>query len=121
MLRKKEEMAVIDRPRMHGGNGTVYITQILKREEMMGNGRLFGKVQIDPGCSCGDHSHSHEAEIFYIISGVLEATEDGGEPMLLCAGDVPFTGHGHSHSIANKSSERAIMIAVILNGDDNFE
>lgn len=120
MLRKKEDMPVIERPQMHGGSGTVYITQILKKEELMGNGRMFGRVQINPGCSCGTHSHEHEAEIFYVLSGTLEAVEDNGTPKLLHAGDMLFTGHGHSHSIANNSTEPATMISLILNGDDSF-
>ena len=119
MIRRKEEMKVTPRPNMRGGDGTVYLTEILKKEEMMGNGRMFSLVTLEPGCSVGEHEHTDEAEIFYMIDGTADGLDDG-RSVTLNPGDLMVTGHGHRHEIRNNTDRTVHLVGCILNGTYDF-
>ena len=113
MVRKNAEMARLEKPEMWGGAGTVRMTQIVREEELMGKGRLFNHITIDPGCSIGLHTHTGEAEYFYILSGSGVAS-DNGQEILLEKGDMLRTGDGECHALRNDGVEPLELVAVIL-------
>lgn len=120
MVRWKEDTGVRNIENMRGGDGTVIIRDLVNEEELMGKGRMFSIITLEPGCSIGTHTHENEAEYFYIIKGNVVAT-DNGETRKLSAGDVLITGHNDNHSIKNSGSYTAELVALILFGDKKFE
>lgn len=119
MVRRKEDMKRTPRPQMRGGDGTVFLDEILRPEELMGHGRMFSLVTLDPGCSVGEHSHTGEAELFYILDGQVQGTDDD-DAVLLHPGDLMVTGHSHRHSVRNDGDSPVHILACILSGEYSF-
>ncbi|MBR4163211.1 MAG: cupin domain-containing protein [Solobacterium sp.] len=114
MIRYSEECKVEYREHMRDGDGTVKLTHFINApEELNSKGRLFAKITLEPGCSIGYHVHEHDSELFHILKGVAEYS-DNGEIKTVKAGDVTICGVGQGHSIANKGTETVEVIAVVL-------
>ena len=110
----KDEQLVEVRNHMAGGAGSVTLNHFLSKEEAYTAGRLFAVNTLLPGCSIGYHKHTGEFEIYYILEGTAEITEDG-EIYELHEGDMMQCKDGSSHGIANKSHEPLRFLALILN------
>ena len=106
----------IDETRLHmrDGEGSVLIHHIAQGECLPANCRLFGRITLMPGCSIGEHAHINEAEIFYILSGHAEMTDDG-KTIQLEPGDSCLTNNA-SHSIRCAGEEPVELIAAIIKG-----
>ena len=102
------------REHMRDGDGSVLIHHVLQDKNLPSNCRLFARITLDPGCSIGEHEHIGEAEVFYILSGKAEMTDDG-KTIELIAGDSCITRNG-SHSIRCAGSEPLELIGVIIKG-----
>ena len=113
MVRKHADMDRLEKHEMRGGAGTIHMKEIVKAEELMGKGRLFNHITVNPGCSIGRHEHIGEAEIFYILSGQGIA-DDNGTQVLLEPGDMLYTGDGCYHALRNEGEVPLEMVAVIL-------
>ena len=71
------------------------------------------RVTIEPGHSLGYHEHHGESEIYYIISGKGEYSDDGSlRPV--SSGDLTFTPDGHGHGMANCGEENLVFTALIV-------
>ena len=114
MIRKAEDCKIEYREHMRDGDGTVKITNLIAgNEELNDKGRLFGKITLEPGCSIGYHVHENDAELFYILKGTAEYS-DNGEIRTVSAGDVTICPTGTGHGIANKTQETVELVAVIV-------
>ncbi len=113
MIIKKENMPMEDRKAWRGGEGAPQITHLCP-EGKPSNWRFMARVDFKPGESIGEHVHSGETELYYIIEG--EATViDNGESVKVPAGDSIVTGNGAGHSIINTGSGRMTMLAIVVN------
>lgn len=113
MVRRNADMARLENHEMRGGAGTIHMTQILNKDELMGKGRLFNHITVNPGCSIGRHEHVGEAEIFYILSGRGVADDNGAE-VALEPGDMLYTGDGCYHAVRCEGDVPLEMVALIL-------
>ena len=114
MIRKANECSVKINEHMRGGDGSVRITDFISGpEELLGKGRLFSRITLEPGCSIGYHIHENESELFYIIKGSA-VYNDGGEEINVSAGDVTIVEPGNGHGIANRTDETCELVALIL-------
>ena len=114
MIRKAKECEIEYREHMRDGEGTVQLTNLISGpEELNGKGRLFSRITLQPGCSIGYHVHDKDVELFYILTGTAQYS-DNGETVTVTAGDVTICETGHGHSIANNSQELVELIAVIV-------
>lgn len=113
MIQREGNMEIEVRDCMKGGKGAVAVTHLLKQIQMRGNCRFFGKMQIDPGCSIGEHAHVGEEEIYYILNG-KGIVVDNGIRQEVKEGDVILTGGGASHSIENTGNETLWVLGFIL-------
>ena len=114
MIRRENECKVEYREHMRDGDGTVQLTNfIASDEELCNKGRLFAKITLKPGCSIGYHVHEKDSELFYILRGTAEYS-DNGEIKTVSAGDVTICPPGEGHSIANKTDETVEFVAVIV-------
>lgn len=114
MIRKAQELTPDYRENMRNGEGIVELTSFVTPEELNNKGRLFAKIKLNPGCGIGYHVHEADAEVFYMLSGTAEYS-DNGEIKTISAGDVMICPTGTGHSICNKTDAPAELIAVIVN------
>ena len=114
MIRRADECKVEYREHMRDGDGTVMLTSFIEGpSELNDKGRLFSKITLEPGCSIGFHIQDKDAELFYIIKGVGEYS-DNGDIQIVTPGDVMICPTGTGHSIANRGDETLEMVAVIV-------
>ena len=113
MIRRASECRVETRTAMREGPGTVQITTIATKEEMLNNARLHGIIELKPGCGIGYHEHTGETEIFYIIEGEALYNDNGTE-VTLGAGDVAVCPPGEGHGITNISEGLTRFTATIV-------
>lgn len=86
---------------------------VLTPAEMMERASMFNIITLPSGSRIKEHPHIEDAEIYYILEGEAEVT-DNGETAVMRAGDVMFTGNGTRHSIANHSGKDVKFLACIL-------
>ena len=114
MIRRENECKVEYREHMRDGDGTVMLTSFIEGpEDLCSKGRLFSKITLNPGCSIGFHVHEKDSELFYILKGTAEYS-DNGEIKTVIAGDVTICPPGEGHSVANKTDEVVEIIAVVV-------
>ena len=93
--------------------GLIHKNIILTPEEMMDRALMFNIITLPSGNRIKEHPHTKDAEIYYILEGEAEVT-DNGKSAIMRAGDVMFTGNGDSHSITNNSGKDVRFLACIL-------
>ena len=112
MIRKEREYTETIMEPMFGGDGKVTLKHYYTKDEMASNNRLCAKLVIEPGCSSGLHVHENEEEIFIILKGTGEVS-DNGVVKVLVAGDSMLTKSGEGHSIKNIGNDTLEVIALI--------
>lgn len=113
MIKHSADMKLEIREHMRDGEGSVEILNLLDKGEYGGKARLIAKITLHEGCSIGEHMHTGEEEIFYIIKGEGVFT-DNGEQKPIKTGDVAITRDGQTHSIKNNGTGDLEIVAVIL-------
>ena len=113
MVIKEKDCKVEFREHMRDGDGTVKITNFTGKEELLGKGRLFARITLEPGCSIGEHVHEGDSEIFVVECG-CPTYKDGNEWVEAKPGDVLVCPAETSHSIANRTDETVDIIALIV-------
>ena len=113
MVRRKDERT-IDVKQMFGGAGLARLEHIRNgAEELYGKGRVFSHLVLEPGCEVGYHVHHGDGEVYYILKGEGEYS-DNGTLVTVYPGDVTFTDDGEGHSLTNKGTENLEAIALVL-------
>ncbi|MDT8284215.1 MAG: cupin domain-containing protein [Thermovirgaceae bacterium] len=114
MLCKCNEMRAIRRENLQGGpGGAMFFPTIAPGEKPEGSHlKMVARVELDPGAAVGEHKHSGDEEVYFIISGRGLFTEDGVQ-VKVGPGDTAVTLNGHEHSILNTGDEPLVFLAVI--------
>ena len=113
MVRKKSEQE-IEYKNIRGGIGEVRMEKILNNvDELFGKGRMFNRMIVPPGNTLGEHYHTGDNEIFYVLSGSGEYN-DNGTIVKLEAGDTAVCRDGEMHGLKNTGDVPIEMIALIL-------
>ena len=113
MIIQKENVQ-IDYQNVRGGNGDLEFRRIIRTpEDLMGKGRLFSHMVLQPNQSVGYHQHVGDAEWYYIIAGHGEYN-DNGKIIPVGTGDVCICPEGESHGMVNTGEEPLEMIALVL-------
>ncbi len=114
MIRRGTECRVELREHMRDGDGTVKLRHLAEGPaELNEKGRLFSTITLEPGCSIGYHVHENDSELFYIVKGTAEYS-DNGTPVTVSEGDVTICPRGEGHGIRNLSGEPVVLVALIL-------
>ncbi|MBO4407246.1 MAG: cupin domain-containing protein [Clostridia bacterium] len=115
MVRKRDEAEIKINPHMRGGDGTVTVRSLLRKEadEFYGKGRLFAEIDIPAGASIGKHLHEGEMETFYVLAG-KGLFDDNGALTEVGEGDVCYTASGEEHAIRNVGEDELRLMALIL-------
>ena len=99
MIRRGNECQIEYREHMRDGDGTVQLTNFITGPaELCGKGRLFSRLTLNPGCGIGYHVHEGDSELFFILKGTAEYS-DNGTICQVSAGDVTICPPGQGHSI----------------------
>ena len=77
---------------------------VLTPAEMLERASMFNIITLPSGSRIKEHPHVEDAEIYYILEGEAEVT-DNDKTAVMRAGDVMLTGNGGRHSIANHSGK----------------
>ncbi|MDR1533663.1 MAG: cupin domain-containing protein [Planctomycetota bacterium] len=113
MIRKGKDHKRSQHENLRGGKGKLEMTHFFEEAESSGTGRIFARATIPPGSSIGEHPHNGEFEIYYLLKGVVQVT-DNGKPGILEAGDTMLCKNGDTHSIENKSGQDAEILFLVL-------
>lgn len=98
---------------LRGGKGDLNREDLFLPEESHDKFNVCAVLTIPDGCSVGEHAHGPDAELYMVLSGSLQIT-DNGITKDLSPGDAVFTGGGTSHSVVNVSGKDATMLAIIM-------
>ena len=113
MVRTRQEQTV-EFKCIRGGNGEAEMHKITNNDaELYGKGRMFNRVILAPGRSIGEHTHTGDNEIYYILSGT-GTYNDNGTILKVHAGDATICNDGEMHGLVNDSDEPLEMIALVL-------
>lgn len=113
MYKMHEEMRVETRHNLRGGTGDPTAREILSPEELGHRAELLNVMTLHPGESVGEHAHTENAELYFILRGNVTVS-DGSERRVLKAGDAEFCCGGNTHAIFNHTDEDADFLALIL-------
>jgi quercetin dioxygenase-like cupin family protein len=113
LIKLKGEQTAITISNLRGGIGDLTRSDIFTTDEACGKTNVIAVITFPPGNSIGEHTHGPDAEMYYILSGTLQIT-DNGITKDLVPGDAVFTGDGNAHSVINVSNEPASMLAIII-------
>lgn len=113
MYYSKEDLVVTKVDKNKGGVGISKTTHITDTSGLCNKGRLYGVMELEPGCSVGSHVHEGDMEIYYFLEGEGAATDDG-VARVVKPGDVLITNEGHEHSLTNTGDSTLKWIALIL-------
>lgn len=96
-----------------GGRGRIVKNLLFDMNSTFGKSRMIARVVLPVGASIGNHSHTGDAELYYLLKGEAEVS-DNNETYTLTEGDAVFTGNGNFHSITNNSNAEVEFLAVIF-------
>ena len=114
MIKTAGDQQVRIRENLRGGEGALAFHDFLLAEESYGAGKLFSRTELPAGASIGEHRHDGEFEVYYILTGTAEVT-DNGTVATLHAGDMHLCASGESHALRNPGEEDLEVIMLILN------
>lgn len=105
-----ENMRIQIRENMRGGAGQA---RLIHLAEGIPNMRLFALIELEKGCSIGEHEHHNESEVYYIISGSALVT-DCDKQYYVNQGDSAITLDNEYHSITNPFDEKLVLLAAVV-------
>lgn len=114
MVRKGNERSASKIEKRFGADGYITVKSFIKGDgDLNGKGRMFAEITVAPHSGIGYHEHNGDSEIYCILSGKAEYS-DNGNMVEVEAGDVTFCPSGEGHAIYNRSDEPVEMIALVL-------
>lgn len=99
---------------MKGGKGDFYVEYLVDRKELGKVGSMVARTRLKSGDSVGMHTHEHNIEICYFISGEGTVIEEE-QKTVVHAGDVNYVPMGKNHEIINTGKDDLIYMVAVLN------
>jgi len=96
-----------------GGVGNSTLAHLVAPGELPAKAGLLAVATLEPGSSVGYHKHEGEGELYYILSGDGEYTEDGVMTPV-SAGMATYVYNEHSHGLVNTGKTTMTFVAVIV-------
>lgn len=118
MIKRKNELEIKEIEGLRGGVGKLKMTEILSKDELQNEGKLFSRVILEKNSSIGLHKHVNDFEVYYILKGVGLVEEESGT-YTVNEGDVVYTCDGQQHSLLNIGDSELEMLAVVINNNCN--
>ena len=96
-----------------GGPGKITFHKPFTVEQLGNRFCNLTKVTMHPGDGVGQHAHTANAEVYYMLEGSATIIDDGVES-ILNPGDAQFCADGHTHGIYNHTDKDASFLAIIV-------
>jgi quercetin dioxygenase-like cupin family protein len=109
---KKEDGTTFARPACPDGRLGGMVENLATPEQLGRSGRLFGQVVLKPGEAIANHVHRGEFEVYYMLSGSGEYS-DNGKTVVISAGDTTYCRDGEMHGLENNGDSDIVMIAFV--------
>ena len=109
----KKELVTMAVSNVAGGNGPAKMTNLLEGQELPKKAGLAAFVELEPGSSIGYHQHIGEGEMYHILSGCGEYTEND-VTTTVSAGMVTMVYDQDSHRLVNTGTQPLKLLAVII-------
>ncbi len=113
MIRHQAQMISGFEENPAGGTGKITTLELFSTAEMAGKTGMFATVTLEPHGTVGEHLHTQESEVYYILSGEAIMIEDGRRYPVQ-AGDAELCPAGHSHGMENPTDEPVVFLAIEL-------
>jgi mannose-6-phosphate isomerase-like protein (cupin superfamily) len=113
MICRGKGLASMPSPNMRGGEGTGQVQAYFSPESFSTGLAAFNVMSLEPEVSIGEHKHVGSEELYWVLEGRAEVTDDG-MPSLLEPGDALLTRDGHSHSLRNPGPGTLRFLAVLV-------
>ena len=113
MIRRFHEQNHREKLGAQGGNGTTLFQDLFSPDELGDRAQMLSCITLMPGVSVGEHTHTENGEVYYVLQGSVTVTEDGKE-YRLTAGDAEFCADGHTHGMENRGASPAVVLACIV-------
>ena len=112
LIKRRRDMVRQPLPKCHDGKGALDWINVLGGADTEGKHINFIHDDIlPPGVSIGIHTHEHDEEYYYIVSGSGTMTLDG-EQFKVGAGDITAVYPGGSHGLENDTGEDLRIIVI---------
>jgi mannose-6-phosphate isomerase-like protein (cupin superfamily) len=99
----------------HEGVGRLACVELLSPDPARTAGfRFMHDDTLAPGASIGEHTHTDDEEIYFIVEGHGVMLVDGVETPV-AAGDMVITRLGHRHALTNSLDGPMRLIVVATN------
>jgi quercetin dioxygenase-like cupin family protein len=109
---KKADRTVEYAEGVEGGHGTMIRDRCNLSDKLGGVCSYVVCNSLVPGASIGEHTHTGETEIYYMVSGKAVLVENGTETVVE-AGDVLFCPDGGTHAVRNDFDETTSFVVII--------
>lgn len=113
MIIKESETQKITSEKPRGGHGLIHGMQYLVGDQITNKIKIVMANDLEVGAMIGEHTHTDDEEFYYIIEGKGKVIDDGIIKEV-CAGDLVYTGSGHSHSLENIGDTKLRFLAFIV-------
>ena len=113
MICRGKELASAPSPNMRGGEGTGQVQAYFSPASFSTGLAAFNIMSLEPEVSIGEHKHVGSEELYWVLEGRAEVTDDA-MPALLGKGDALLTRDGHSHSLRNPGPGILRFLAVLV-------
>jgi mannose-6-phosphate isomerase-like protein (cupin superfamily) len=111
MIRKLHDLPAQVRENIRGGHGRAFARDYLAAGDMAGVLSL-GVVPLEPGTSIGEHPHTDNEDLYYIVSGSGTGSLDGAA-FPVGPGDAWVARAGHTHGLHNDSPEPLVFLGLL--------
>jgi mannose-6-phosphate isomerase-like protein (cupin superfamily) len=99
-----------------GGEGDIEMQYILTIDEMLGHGRMLGRVVLPPHSSIGWHVHEGTIEPYFILEGEGIFVDTDHKRIPVKPGDVCVIEDGQGHGLENPTDKDLVVIGCVLYG-----
>jgi len=95
----------------HGGEGTIEIQKVFRREDLNGVWDFALRVVMPPKTSMGLHRHTDEEEMYIILKGQGVMTIDGKQQSI-GEGDMILNRPFGEHGLLNNSDNEIVLLII---------
>lgn len=113
MLRAQSEMKSSVIENCHGGSGTLLARFVLGPDDSGVGVRYMHDDRLEPGAVIGEHPHTGDEEVYFVVEGHGVMTLDGAEHPI-GPGDVSLVQSGHTHGIRNSTDGQMRLLVICV-------
>jgi mannose-6-phosphate isomerase-like protein (cupin superfamily) len=100
LLRGPRNVPTFENHRVHDGEGFAIARRLFTGDDFRSSLFFFNESSLQPGSSYGDHPHTGDEEVYFIVEGRGIMQVDG-EEQEVGPGDAILTQPGSHHSLRN--------------------